>query len=115
MSLSQKTCTPCWGGIPPLTPGEAENLLPQAPGWQLLENGARLERRFSFKTFTAALAFVNRVGNLAEEEGHHPDITFGWGYANVLFYTHKIGGLHENDFIMAAKVNELYTEKYPAT
>jgi 4a-hydroxytetrahydrobiopterin dehydratase len=114
MSLSQKTCTPCQGGIPPLTLGEAEALLSQAPGWRLLENGTRLERRFAFQTFVAALAFVNRVGDLAEVEGHHPDITFGWGYASVLFYTHKIGGLHENDFIMAAKVNELYTDEYSA-
>ena len=114
MSLSQKTCTPCRGGIPPLTLSEAEALLPQASGWRLLENGARLERGFSFETFATALAFVNRVGDVAEQEGHHPDIRFGWGYANVLFYTHKIGGLHENDFIMAAKVNELYTEEYPA-
>ena len=80
----------------------------------MLENASRLERRFAFKTFAAALAFVNRVGDLAEQEGHHPDIVFGWGYASVLFYTHKIGGLHENDFIMAAKVSELYTEKYAA-
>lgn len=114
MSLSQKTCTPCQGGIDPLPLNAAEALLPQAPGWQLLENARRLERRFSFKTFAAALAFVNRVGDLAEQEGHHPDIAFGWGYANVLFYTHKIGGLHENDFIMAAKVSELYTEEYAA-
>jgi 4a-hydroxytetrahydrobiopterin dehydratase len=114
MSLTQKTCTPCQGGIPPLTLGEAEALLSQARGWRLLENGTRLERRFAFQTFVAALAFVNRVGDLAEAEGHHPDITFGWGYASVLFYTHKIGGLHENDFIMAAKVNELYTDEYSA-
>ncbi len=108
MSLSQKTCTPCQGGIPPLNLMEAEALLDQAPGWRLLQNGTRLERRFSFQTFAAALAFVNRVGDLAEVEGHHPDVSFGWGYANVLFYTHKISGLHENDFIMAAKVNPLY-------
>lgn len=114
MSLSQKTCTPCRGGVPALTPGEAEALLPQAYDWQLLENATRLERRFTFKTFGAALAFVNRVGDLAEAEGHHPDITFGWGYAHVLFYTHKINGLHENDFIMAAKVNELYRDEYSA-
>ena len=112
MEWSQKTCTPCQGGIPPLALGEAEALLPQAPNWRLLESGTRLERRFAFKNFAAALAFVNRVGDLAETEGHHPDITFGWGYANILFYTHKIGGLHENDFIMAAKVNTLYTDEY---
>ncbi len=114
MELSQKTCTPCQGGIPPLTLSEAEALLSQAPDWRLLENGTRLEQRFTFKTFAAALAFVNRVGDLAEAEGHHPDITFGWGYAHVLFYTHKIGGLHDNDFIMAAKVNTLYTDEYSA-
>lgn len=113
MTLSQKACTPCRGGMPPLSLNEAQALLAQAPGWQLLENGTRLERRFQFKTFVAALAFVNRVGDLAEQEGHHPDITFGWGYANVLFFTHKIKGLHENDFIMAAKVNELYAADYP--
>jgi len=94
--------------------GEAEALLPQAPDWRLLENGTRLERRFTFKTFAAALAFVNRIGDLAEAEGHHPDITFGWGYAHVLFYTHKINGLHDNDFIMAAKVNALHADEYSA-
>jgi 4a-hydroxytetrahydrobiopterin dehydratase len=114
MSLSQKTCAPCQGGIPPLSVPEAETLLGQAPGWGLLEDGTRLERRFAFQTFVEALAFVNRVGALAEAEGHHPDITFGWGYASVLFYTHKISGLHENDFIMAAKVNELYAAEYAA-
>ncbi|CDH43516.1 MAG: 4a-hydroxytetrahydrobiopterin dehydratase [Candidatus Competibacteraceae bacterium] len=111
MSLSQKTCTPCQGRIPPLSITEAEALLAQAPGWGLLHHGTQLERRFPFKSFDTALAFVNRVGDLAEEEGHHPDISFGWGYANVLFYTHKISGLHENDFIMAAKVNDLYTDE----
>lgn len=114
MSLSQQTCTPCQGGIAPLSLPEAEALLAQVVGWQLLENGTRLERRFSFKTFAAALIFVNRVGDLAEAEDHHPDIAFGWGYANLLFYTHKIGGLHENDFIMAAKVNALYTDESSA-
>lgn len=114
MELSRKTCAPCQGGISPLSLCEVQALLPQAAGWQPLDNGIRLERRFTFKTFAAALAFVNRVGDLAEAEGHHPDITFGWGYASVLFYTHKINGLHENDFIMAAKVNQLYSEEYSA-
>ncbi|PIE83206.1 MAG: pterin-4-alpha-carbinolamine dehydratase [Candidatus Contendobacter odensis] len=112
MELSRKSCKPCQGGVPPLDLNEAEALLAQAPDWVLLENGTRLERRFKFKTFATALAFVNRVGDLAEIEGHHPDISFGWGYANVQFYTHKIGGLHENDFIMAAKVQELYEDEY---
>ena len=114
MELLQKTCTPCQGGISPLTLSEAQAWLPQAPDWRLLDNGTRLERRFVFKNFAAALAFINRIGDLAETEGHHPDITFGWGYASILFYTHKINGLHENDFIMAAKVNRLYADEYSA-
>ena len=66
----------------------------------------RIEREFSFGDFAKSIAFVNKVGDLAEDEGHHPDITFGWGHAKVVFYTHKIKGLHENDFIMAAKVDQ---------
>lgn len=107
MSLTKKTCVPCRGGIPPLTPGEAEDLVSQTPGWAIIDGATKIERRFEFENFAAALDFANRVGALAETEGHHPDITFGWGYCEVLFYTHKIKGLHENDFIMAAKVNEL--------
>lgn len=107
MSLTAKTCVPCRGGIPPLSPQEAKTLLPQVPGWQLDGDCTKLERKFKFGNFAESLAFVNKVGALAEHEDHHPDITFGWGYANVVFYTHKIKGLHENDFIMAAKVNAL--------
>lgn len=105
MSLTAKTCVPCQGGIPPLTRVESERFLEEVPEWALSDDGTRIERRFSFGDFAKAQAFVNKVGDLAEEEGHHPDITFGWGYANVVFYTHKIKGLHENDFIMAAKVD----------
>ncbi len=107
MSLTTKTCVPCRGGIPPLTPDAAARYLGEAPGWQLLESATRIERRLRFGNFAETLAFVNKVGELAEAEGHHPDISFGWGYCTVVFYTHKIKGLHENDFIMAAKVNEL--------
>ena len=107
MSLSAKTCVPCKGGIPPLARGEAESYVEQVPEWSLSEAADRIERKFRFAGFAASLAFVNRVGDLAEAEGHHPDITFGWGYANVVFSTHKIKGLHENDFIMAAKVDGL--------
>ena len=109
--LDQKTCVPCQGGIPPLTGEEAENLLPNAEKWKLIDQNTKLQRNFSFDNFVEALDFVNQVGNLAEEEGHHPDITFGWGYCSVIFYTHKINGLHENDFIMAAKTNNLYKPK----
>jgi 4a-hydroxytetrahydrobiopterin dehydratase len=104
--LTEKTCVPCRGGVPPLAGDEARHFLAQTPGWELRE-GKRIERTFKFKNFRDALAFVARVGGLAEEEGHHPDITFGWGYATISLHTHKIKGLHENDFIMAAKINAL--------
>lgn len=108
MNLSEKSCMSCRADVLPLILSEAEILLQKTPGWQLLGNGARLERRFVFKNFAEALAFVNQVGDVAERQAHHPNISFGWGYASVLLYTHKIDGLHENDFIMAAKINELY-------
>jgi 4a-hydroxytetrahydrobiopterin dehydratase len=107
MALDAKTCTPCRGGIPPLARSEAQALLSQAPGWALDETATRITRRFTFPDFVTALTFVQRIGEIAESEGHHPDISLGWGYAEVTFYTHKIKGLHENDFIMAAKVNKL--------
>ncbi len=107
MSLAAKTCTPCRGGIPALTRAEAEAYLPQVPGWNLIDNATKIERAFKFNNFISAMDFAQKVGHLAEQEGHHPEITFGWGYCKVLFYTHKINGLHENDFIIAAKVNQL--------
>lgn len=106
MSLTAKMCVPCQGGIPPLTRVESEHFLKEVPDWVLSEDGVWIERIFSFDDFAMAQAFVNKVGDLAEKEGHHPDITFGWGYAKVILYTHKIKGLHENDFIMAAKVDQ---------
>ena len=109
--LAEKTCTPCRGGVAPLTVDEARALLGKTPGWKLLEQGKRIERAFEFKTFGDALGFVDRVGALAESENHHPDISFGWGYATISLYTHKIKGLHENDFILAAKINDLAGHK----
>jgi 4a-hydroxytetrahydrobiopterin dehydratase len=105
--LAEKSCTACRGGTPPLTRDEAAGFVGDIPGWSLEADGTRIERGFKFKNFAGALAFVNRVGEIAEEEGHHPDVAFGWGYAKVTLYTHKIRGLHENDFIMAAKINRL--------
>jgi 4a-hydroxytetrahydrobiopterin dehydratase len=105
--LPGKTCAPCRGGVPPLAKAEAEGYLRDAPGWALMADATRIERKFTFKNFRESLAFVNQIGALAEDEGHHPDITFGWGYATVALHTHKIKGLHENDFIMAAKINRL--------
>jgi 4a-hydroxytetrahydrobiopterin dehydratase len=105
--LAAKTCVPCRGGVPPMAKTEAEAYLREAPGWALRDDGARIERTFKLKNFKEALALVNRIGALAEDEGHHPDISFGWGYVTVSLHTHKIKGLHENDFIMAAKINRL--------
>jgi 4a-hydroxytetrahydrobiopterin dehydratase len=105
--LTAKTCTPCRGGIPPLTEAEARSYLEDVPGWDLVDQAKRIERRFQFRNFQQALAFAGRVGALAEDEGHHPDVCFGWGYATVSLRTHKIKGLHENDFIMAAKIDAL--------
>ena len=105
--LVTKTCTPCRGGTPPLTKAEAENFLRQAPGWTLMDDGHRIERTFKFKNFKEAMDFVTKVGSLSEAEGHHPDVCFGWGSATVSWQTKKIKGLHENDFIMAAKANQL--------
>ena len=106
-NLADKVCTPCRGGVPPMSLEEAEQYASQAPHWELAGDGTRIERTFRFRNFQEALDFVNRIGALAEEEGHHPDIRFGWGYCTVELYTHKIKGLHENDFIMAAKINQL--------
>jgi 4a-hydroxytetrahydrobiopterin dehydratase len=107
MNLAAKTCTPCRGGIPPLTPIEAEEYLVDVPGWELTDRATWLRRTFKFKDFVSAMAFAQKVGHLAEVEGHHPDMMVGWGYCQVMFQTHKIKGLHENDFIIAAKVNAL--------
>ncbi len=105
--LAGKTCTPCRGGIPPMSFDDARRYLEQTPGWSLDPDGTRIERDFRFPNFAEALKFVDRVGALAEAEGHHPDIRFGWGYCTIELYTHKISGLHENDFIMATKINDL--------
>jgi 4a-hydroxytetrahydrobiopterin dehydratase len=104
--LASKTCVPCRGGTPPLKGEELDDLRRQIPGWEVVEEH-HLRRRFRFKNFRQALDFVNRVGELAEEQGHHPDVGFGWGYAEVTVYTHKIDGLTESDFILAAKISEL--------
>ena len=107
MNLTAKKCTPCQGGIPPMSCDIAEKYLKDIPGWELVANATKVKRTFKFSNFVDALGFAQRVGELCEEEGHHPDITIGWGYCSVEFQTHKINGLHENDFIMAAKVNKL--------
>ena len=106
-NLADKACIPCRGGFPPLEAAAAKQFLSQAPSWTLMDDAHRIERTFRVPDFKGAIAFVNKIGELAEAEGHHPDIHFGWGYATVSMHTHKIKGLHENDFIMAAKINRL--------
>jgi 4a-hydroxytetrahydrobiopterin dehydratase len=86
---------------------QAKGLLKQIPGWELVLDSRALKRRYAFKDFNEALAFVNQVGMIAEAEGHHPDIMLGWGYAECVLWTHSIVGLHENDFVMAGKINHL--------
>ncbi len=105
--LSEKTCTPCRGGEPPLTVDEAEAYRLQAPEWVLRDEATRIERAYRFRSFGDSFAFVRGAGELAEAEFHHPDIAFGWGYATVSLRTKKIKGLHENDFIMAVKLDRL--------
>lgn len=104
--LAQKTCIPCRGGVPPLTEAEAAELLQQVPGWSVIETH-HLEKEFAFPDFLQALAAVNRIGALAEEQGHHPDLHLAWGKVRVTIWTHKIDGLTESDFILAAKINEV--------
>ena len=105
ITLAEKTCTPCRGGIPPLTKEEAATYRVQAPDWDLLDEAKRIERTYRFKNFAEAADFVARAAALAETEGHHPDISFGWGYVTVSLRTKKIKGLHENDFIVATKLD----------
>lgn len=105
--LAGKSCVPCRGGVPPLPEAKARELLAATPGWSLEEAGTRLQRRFEFQDFRAAMEFVNRVADIAEEQGHHPDIAIHWNKVDLVLWTHKIGGLHENDFILAAKIDRL--------
>lgn len=103
-------CVPCRGGDPPASEAEIAAWLPKIPGWQILEVEGiqRLERSYKFKNFVMALAFANKVGEIAEEEGHHPVLLVTWGKVTVTWWTHVIRGLHRNDFIMAAKTDQLY-------
>jgi len=108
--LVELKCVPCRGGEPPLSEAEIDKLKPQVPEWELKEvNGVkRLERTFKFKNYLQALDFTQRVGELADAEGHHPALLTEWGKVTVTWWTHKIKGLHRNDFIMAAKSEQLY-------
>lgn len=108
--LSEGTCVPCRGGIAPLGPAEAETLRAEIPQWRIVTRDGvlRLERSYDFKDFRQALDFAVQVGELAEREQHHPDLHVAWGKVVVETWTHKIKGLHRNDFILAAKTDRIY-------
>ncbi len=104
--LANRDCVPCRGGVPPLTEDRVASLITQLDGWQAA-GVHHLEKGYTFKNYAATLEFVNRVGAVAEEQNHHPDIWFTWGKAKIEIYTHKINGLTESDFVLAAKIDRL--------
>jgi 4a-hydroxytetrahydrobiopterin dehydratase len=104
--LASRQCVPCRGGVPPLPTEEINKLQAQLDGWEVV-NEHHLRKEYKFEDFKGAQAFVNRVGEVAEEQWHHPDICYGWGRAEITIWTHKIGGLTESDFILAAKIDKL--------
>jgi 4a-hydroxytetrahydrobiopterin dehydratase len=105
--LSQQKCVPCEGGTQPLSKEQAGELLQQVPGWTLHEDGKTIQRRFEFKGFYKTMAFINAMAWIANQQMHHPDFSAGYNFCLVTFSTHAINGLSENDFICAAKINEL--------
>ncbi len=105
--LATKTCVPCRGGVPPLKGEQLASLQKQVDGWNVMQEH-HITKTFKFPDFRQALNFVNQVGNLAEEQGHHPDIFLAWGRVEITIWTHKIDGLMESDFILAAKIDQLY-------
>jgi 4a-hydroxytetrahydrobiopterin dehydratase len=104
--LATRDCVPCRGGVPPLKGEEITQILSGLQGWEVV-NEHHLSKEYKFKDFKETQTFVNKVGDLAEEQGHHPDICFGWGRAEVTIWTHKIDGLTESDFILGAKIDML--------
>lgn len=109
--LASRKCVPCEGGVPPLSPSEAEELSKAVPEWSLSADGKRIRREWTARNFAAGLRFFEKIGEVAEAEGHHPDLHLV-GYRNVAveIFTHAVGGLTENDFILAAKIDELPVE-----
>lgn len=104
--LASRACVPCHGGVPRLRGDEINHYLNELRDWEVIDEH-HLKKNYTFKNFRQAQDFVNRVGNLAEEQGHHPDICFGWGRAEIAIWTHAIDGLSESDFILAAKIDAL--------
>ncbi|HVW67138.1 MAG TPA: 4a-hydroxytetrahydrobiopterin dehydratase [Candidatus Peribacteraceae bacterium] len=106
-SLTHKKCVPCEGGVPTLTPEEVEKFIGEVPEWNVNEEATQIYRTFKFRDFVQAMIFVNAVAQLAEDEGHHPDFQINYGKVTLTLWTHAIGGLSENDFILAAKIDQL--------
>ena len=106
--LASQTCVSCRGGVPPLKGAELQQILQEVPQWKVI-NEHHITRAFTFPDFRQALDFVNRVGDVAEEQGHHPDILLTWGRAEITMWTHKIDGLTRSDLIMAAKIDQFYS------
>ena len=105
--LAKSKCVPCRGGTPPLTADKVKEYLAAVPQWTVSADGKRIARTFTFKDFVQAMKFVNQVADVAEEQGHHPDIHIHWNKVELVLWTHAIGGLHENDFVMAARTDRL--------
>ena len=106
MALIDKKCIPCEGGVLPLTIPQANALQSELDGWTLSPDAKMISKKYTFKDFAEALSFANTVGAIAEDENHHPDMEIGWGKVTIKFATHSIGGLSENDFILAAKIDK---------
>ena len=107
-SLTEKKCLPCEGGVPPLPAEQSARLLSElAPGWRLSPDGTELQRDYTFKDFYRTMSFVNALAHVANSEDHHPDLAIGYNYCRVRYTTHAVGGLTENDFICAAKIDRL--------
>jgi 4a-hydroxytetrahydrobiopterin dehydratase len=106
-ALARKKCVPCRDGMPPLPDADASALLRELDGWTI-EPGPRLAKKWKFPNFATALEFVNRIGVIADAEDHHPDVSLGWGRVGIELWTHAAGGLTENDFIVAAKIDEAH-------
>ena len=107
-TLTEKKCVPCEGGVPALSRSECEALMPQlSPAWKLAPDAKRLDRAFTFKDFYRTMSFVNAIAHVANVEDHHPDLEVGYDYCRVRYSTHAIGGLSENDFICAAKIDRI--------
>ena len=108
--LADKKCIPCEGNIPSFDMSEIHKYLKKVDGWEVKADNSKiyyLIKKFNFKNFLESQNFVNKVGEIAEKEGHHPDIYYGWGYAEIKIFTHAIKGLHESDFVLAAKVDKI--------